>query len=751
MAKSEKHKLAQTLIDSINEIASISDHHTPMKKHCAKLSRRLKLLIPMLEEIRDNDKESSLIPDEIVKALLSLKESLVPAKDLISFVSQVSKIYLVLERDQVMVKFQKVTALLEQALSRIPYENLEISDELKEQVELVLVQLRRAIGKGGDVYDDELYRDLLSLYSDIGSVTESDMLRRVAEKLQLMTITDLTQESLALLDMVSSSGGDPGESFEKMSMVLKKIKDFVQTDNPNLDDAPMRLKSPLPKSQDGDQDMKVPPEDFRCPISLELMTDPVIVSSGQTYERECIKKWLEGGHLTCPKTQETLTSDTVTPNYVLRSLIAQWCESNGIEPPKRPNNSQPSSKASSSSSTPDDEHNQIEELLLKLTSQHLEDQRSAAGEIRFLAKQNNHNRVAIAASGAIPLLVNLLTISNDSRTQEHAVTSILNLSICQENKGRIVYSCGAVPGIVHVLQKGSMEARENAAATLFSLSVIDENKVTIGAAGAIPPLVTLLSEGSQRGKKDAATALFNLCIFQGNKGKAVRAGLVPVLMRLLTEPESGMVDEALAILAILSSHPDGKSVVGAADPVPVMVDFIRNGSPRNKENAAAVLVHLCSWNQQHLIEAQKLGIMDLLIQMAENGTDRGKRKAAQLLNRFSRFNEQQKQHKMQRFLFSRVVENQHQISRRFLSRLVPSLSPPVPALSRFFPKITASDSTSSLPVVSVTLDSINPKNNLPKKAIDAVKTAPDVFYCKRRLNATGSRFGQVKKRQIFTK
>lgn len=131
------------------------------------------------------------------------------------------------------------------------------------------------------MYDDELYRDLLSLYSDIGSVTESDMLRRVAEKLQLMTITDLTQESLALLDMVSTSGGDPGESFEKMSMVLKKIKDFVQTDNPNLDDAPMRLKSPLPKSLDGDLDMPIPPEDFRCPISLQLMTDPVIVSSGQ--------------------------------------------------------------------------------------------------------------------------------------------------------------------------------------------------------------------------------------------------------------------------------------------------------------------------------------------------------------------------------------------------------------------------------------------------------------------------------------
>lgn len=62
---------------------------------------------------------------------------------------------------------------------------------------------------------------------------------------------------------------------------------------------------------------------------------------------------------------------------------------------------------------------------------------------------------------------------------------------------------------------------------------------------------------------------------------------------------------------------------------------------------------------------------------------------------------------MQRFMFSRVVEHQRQISRGFLS-LVPSLSPTaVPAMSRFFPKITASDSTSSIPFF--TPDFINPK------------------------------------------
>lgn len=634
----EKSGLVQSLIDVVGEIASISEYKCTVKKHYCNLARRLKLLTPMFEEIRDGKEE---LPQETMKALASFRNALQSAKDLLRFGSEGSKIYLVLERDQVLHKFHDVTAQLEQALSGISYEKLDISDEVKEQVELVLAQFRRAKGRV-DAPDVELYEDLLSLYNENETSADPAVLRRLVEKLQLMGIDELTQESLALHEMVSASEGDPGASIEKMSMLLKKIKDFVQTENPNLD-APSREKS-VPASCSGqastEKNHKNPviPDDFRCPISLELMKDPVIVSTGQTYERSCIEKWLEAGHGTCPKTQQNLSSTALTPNYVLRSLIAQWCEANGIEPPKRPSSSRPSKTTSACSPA---ERTKIEVLLRKLTSGNPEDQRSAAGEIRLLAKRNADNRVAIAEAGAIPLLVCLLS-TPDSRTQEHAVTALLNLSICEDNKGSIVES-GAVPGIVHVLKKGSMEARENAAATLFSLSVVDGNKITIGALGAIPPLVTLLSEGTQRGKKDAATALFNLCIYQGNKGKAVRAGVVPTLMRLLTEPGGGMVDEALAILAILASHPEGKAAIGAAEAVPVLVEVIGNGSPRNRENAAAVLVHLCAGDQQYLVEAQELGVMGPLVDLAQNGTDRGKRKAAQLLERMSRFVEQQQQ------------------------------------------------------------------------------------------------------------
>ncbi|KAK2382336.1 U-box domain-containing protein [Trifolium repens] len=628
-----------SIIDLVNEIANISDFRPLVKKQYCNLARRLKLLIPLFEEIRDM-KDS--IPIGTSKAVILFKEALESARELLRFGSEGSKIYMILERDQIMNNFYEVTARLEQSLDGISYDKLDISDEVKEQVELVLTQFRRAKGRV-DEPDAKLFEDMSSLYNNSSdAATDPAILSRLADKLQLMGIADLTQESLALHEMVAASSGDPGARIEKMSMLLKKIKDHVQIENLVKDDTAIAkgVSSGFygPEENDNNHQAPVIPSDFKCPISLELMMDPVIVSTGQTYERSCIEKWLKDGHGTCPKTQQTLTSTVLTPNYVLRSLIEQWCEANGIEPPKRPSTSEPSKSASACSPA---ERSKIESLIQKLTSGGPEDQRSAAGEIRLLAKRNADNRVAIAEAGAIPLLVGLLSVP-DSRTQEHAVTALLNLSIYESNKGHIV-SSGAVPGIVHVLKRGSMEARENAAATLFSLSVIDENKVTIGSSGAISPLVTLLSEGTQRGKKDAATALFNLCIYQGNKGKAVRAGVIPTLMRLLTEPGGGMVDEALAILAILSSHPEGKAAIGSAEAVPVLVEFIGTGSPRNKENAAAVLVHLCSGDRQYITQAQELGVMAPLLELAQNGTDRGKRKATQLIERMSRIREQEQQ------------------------------------------------------------------------------------------------------------
>lgn len=133
-----------------------------------------------------------------------------------------------------------------------------------------------------DMPDPELYGDLLSLYNkSTDASAEPTILGRLAEKLQLTTIYDLKQESLALHEMVDASGGgDPGANIEKMSMSLKKIKDFVQTQNPEMG-TPANSKF----LSDGNPKALVIPDDFRCPISLDLMSDPVIVATGQVPSR----------------------------------------------------------------------------------------------------------------------------------------------------------------------------------------------------------------------------------------------------------------------------------------------------------------------------------------------------------------------------------------------------------------------------------------------------------------------------------
>jgi hypothetical protein len=64
------------------------------------------------------------------------------------------------------------------------------------------------------------------------------------------------------------------------------------------------------------------PSEFVCPISLEMMTDPVVASDGFTYERECITKWLSE-HTTSPTTNAPLQTLGLFENRGLKILIRE--------------------------------------------------------------------------------------------------------------------------------------------------------------------------------------------------------------------------------------------------------------------------------------------------------------------------------------------------------------------------------------------------------------------------------------------
>ena len=66
-----------------------------------------------------------------------------------------------------------------------------------------------------------------------------------------------------------------------------------------------------------------PPADFICPITTEIMSDPVMAADGHAYERTAIERWL-ATKSTSPMTGGELEHPYLTPNHMLRRMIRDW-------------------------------------------------------------------------------------------------------------------------------------------------------------------------------------------------------------------------------------------------------------------------------------------------------------------------------------------------------------------------------------------------------------------------------------------
>ncbi|XP_069690703.1 WD repeat, SAM and U-box domain-containing protein 1-like [Periplaneta americana] len=70
-------------------------------------------------------------------------------------------------------------------------------------------------------------------------------------------------------------------------------------------------------------DMEIPHE-FLCPITHEIMHDPVICSDGFTYERAAINEWFLSGKFTSPMTNAQLTDTKLSSNTSLKTRVCQF-------------------------------------------------------------------------------------------------------------------------------------------------------------------------------------------------------------------------------------------------------------------------------------------------------------------------------------------------------------------------------------------------------------------------------------------
>ncbi|KAG0499332.1 hypothetical protein HPP92_004023 [Vanilla planifolia] len=271
------------------------------------------------------------------------------------------------------------------------------------------------------------------------------------------------------------------------------------------------------------------PKDFCCPVSLDLMRDPVVVSTGQTYDRDSISCWLDGGSRICPNSGQVLDSAALVPNLALRSLISQWCAANDL---LYESEGAPDGIGETMSKAAVEAIRATARILIGHLSNFNEESKAiAAHELHMLAKIGKKSRGVVAEEGGIPLLCRLLSSPN-SLAQENAMTALLNLTMLDENKRRIIEEQECLSLIVMLLRRGSTaETKENAVAALLSLSAVSEyKKKIVGEVGGLEMLAWFLRKGSPRGRKDAALALFNLATQPESWERMVESGAVGAMV-----------------------------------------------------------------------------------------------------------------------------------------------------------------------------------------------------------------------------
>ncbi|XP_043705518.1 U-box domain-containing protein 16-like [Telopea speciosissima] len=625
-------KLIQSILFLSREISLLKPLQFLLKHISSSIIRKFKLLAIVFEEIL------SLPPSFLSQsALLCSKELylvLQRTKTLIEDCSNGSKMWLLIQHKSVSHGFHQITVEVAALLDVFPFKEFDLSDDVKELV--VLLKKQCCAAKAFvDPIAENLMREVLKMLDHIERelVPEQSKLESIFERLGLFDSKSCRDEIERLKDEIPSlASGNEKSTVQMLSMVgLVQYGKYVLY-GASASSPKRSTRSPNPFSV---TDFP-PPADFLCSISLELMTDPVVVATGQTYDRSSISLWINSGRDTCPKTCQVLAHKNLIPNCALKNLIVLWCRENKL-PLETVETNDKSNGVTVSKAALEAMRMTASFLVNKLrVLPSTETVEWIVHELRILAKTDSESRVCIAESGAIPLLVGYLG-SNNPEVQVDAVTSLLNLSIVEANKTRIMETDGVVDGVVRVLRSGATwEAKGNAATTIFSLSTVPVYRKKLGRKKrVVKGLVELARVGPAISRQDALAALLNLAGERDCIGRLLEGGVLEMAVEIIDESP----EEVVTIMAAMAKRGGATAVAATDGAIEKIATVLRDGPERAKESAAAALVAVCRRGGEEVV-AQLVAtprIQKAIWELMGTGTVRARRKAANLLRTFQRW------------------------------------------------------------------------------------------------------------------
>lgn len=484
----------------------------------------------------------------------------------------------------------------------------------------------------------------------------SDHLVPMIESLKLASSQELLNERIALEKERIKAQEDVlnGDSDQ-----INHIINFL----PQIRDCMMKLESF--NSING---IKIPPY-FQCPLSLELMLDPVIVASGQTYERASIQRWLDEGLNICPLTHQKLSHTNLTPNYTVKALITNWCEENKVKLLKTPECSNSMSTSphlgnvyhekivqctdsqngnsmpGSSVEVGHDSHKKLsitdrsdgEEVPL---SQSREGEKSDNSSTHsYVHSRSESTSSAVSSIDYVPSASpDVSRISCDNASDGSGdITSDSSASVVNKNPG---YSSSSLARQYHSSKTMAEMATTGNHIPSRILSFPAELRFNnLTTTSHVEKLVKDL-KGQSYELQTAAAAELRFLAKHNTENRIImgNCGVITPLIELLHSDVKPIQEHAVTALLNMSIDKNIKTMIGQSGSLEPLIHVLRTGNEGAKENAAACLFSL-SILEEYRVKIGRSGAVKALVDLLGSGTIRGKKDAATALFNLSIFHE----------------------------------------------------------------------------------------------------------------
>ncbi|XP_044477430.1 U-box domain-containing protein 38-like [Mangifera indica] len=377
---------------------------------------------------------------------------------------------------------------------------------------------------------------------------------------------------------------------------------------------------------------KPPPKEFLCPISGSLMFDPVVVSSGQTFERVSVQVCRDLGFT--PGLEDGSTPDftAIIPNLAMKTTILKWCDSTRSEHPSGPDynsienivrskmKSSDRPESSTSKSTPDIRFSERE--LLKGVAENPPVMFShAVTEVNhrvnhFYSSSSEESVVVAPSSPLTPLPLATRPACYAYSTSSSSSAEITDAeALAQQN---VTTSSPEEEELLRKMRSNDIVLQEEGVTNLRKLTKDKEDiRVSLCTPALLSALKPLIASRYSVVQTNAIASLVNLSLGKPNKVLIVRSGIVPLLIDVLKSGSDESQEHAAGALFSLALDDENKMAIGVLGALQPLMHTLRAGSERTRHDSALALYHL-TLIQSNRVKLVKLNAVATLVTMVRS-------------------------------------------------------------------------------------------------------------------------------------